>query len=496
MNARSAWGLTLVGLGGCIDYGYTQARQEDVFPQNRINSVDVLLVIDNSCSMVEEQANLAVNFDSFIQIFESAEITWQIGVVTTDTESEEFSGRFVGGDDEIMLIDAAGEVADEVRYDSSWGATEGVSLSLDPSYMSALDNDSEGRWCRGAASPGSVNPACGAGDGEGASDRYGAVIVTEFLADPGGVDDSLGEWVELTNVSASDVDLSDWALADHGKNLWSFPQGTVIPAGSVWVGARSADSGVNGGVTATAAFEGEFTLNNDVRVLSPEVEGAAEIFSELVAQGTTGAGIEMGLEAARLALSDTLLNGHNAGFLRDSANLSVVIVSDEEDSSPLPVDEYLNIYAAIKGDEAYRDHSRMSVSGVVGDEPPPFDGQPSCSSSNGNADYGSRYVYAAYQTGGLLDSICNDDFAPIVQDLGLTLTGLEQNFTLSRLPVVDSLEVSIYESADRSTKIRDLTLDVDYSFVEETNSLSFSPDQIPGSEQFVVASYLVRSGSK
>ncbi len=46
--------------------------------------VDVLLVIDNSGSMGEEQANLAANFGPFIEQLEGAGVDYRIGITTTD----------------------------------------------------------------------------------------------------------------------------------------------------------------------------------------------------------------------------------------------------------------------------------------------------------------------------------------------------------------------------------------------------------------------------
>ena len=226
-----------------------------------------------------------------------------------------------------------------------------------------------------------------------------------------------------------------------------------------------------------------------------------EIFQEMVAQGTSGSGIEMGLEAVRLATTEPLTSaaqdgtGANDGFLRSEANFSVLIVSDEEDSSPLPVYEYLRDFADLKGEAAYRDHTLMNVSAVIGDRAPEFDGEPSCSSDNGVADWGRRYLEAVEDTQGLVDSICDDDFSPIVNQLGLTLSGLEADFALSRVPVLDTLKVSIYDDADESSKVKDLTLDTDYTYVAESNTIHFEFDQVPEPEQYILAEYKVQSGS-
>jgi hypothetical protein len=231
------------------------------------------------------------------------------------------------------------------------------------------------------------------------------------------------------------------------------------------------------------------TLNNDVLILKPDTEGAGEIFSEMVAQGTTGTGIEMGLDSALSALSEPLLSTTNAGFVRTEANLSLIIVSDEEDSSQYAVDHYFSYFAGLKGDAAFRDHSLFNLSAVVGSEEPEFDGDPSCSSDDGVASYGSRYVDLAQRTNGLIESICDDDFSPIAQELGLTLSGLVAEYELSERPREDTLEVSLYSSASEDDFEKELVRDVDYIYVVERNSLRFEEGQVPPSQWFIKVEY-------
>ncbi len=484
--------VTLLLLAACQDQNFSQLTQEDVFQQERIQTVDVLLVVDNSCSMIEEQRKLATNFDSFIQFFDEAAVDWQIGVVTTDVEDAAQRGHLIGGDDEIVLSNAEGRSVDSVAYTRTWGIAPGMVLALDPSRFSTISNDSRSAWCSDvAASPGVANDGCtGAAGGPGADVRRGAVVITEFLADPSDVADEAGEWVEITNISDAEVPLAGWTLSDRGRNLWSFPADAVLPAGASRVVARTMD--VSGATWASGA---EFTLNNADLYLTAQTEGASEIFSEIVAQGTTGSGLEQGLEAARLAVTEPLLTGDNAGFIRPDANFSVLVVSDEEDSSPDPVSTYLRAFADLKGPDAYRDRSRMNVSAVVGDDAPEFEGEASCASENGVADFGRRYVAAVDATGGLHDSICAEDFSAIVNDLGLTLSGLQAEFELSRFPVLSSIEVSLYADESNESLIRVLTPDVDYTYVEERNVIRFQYEQVPDSENYVLVEYKIRSGS-
>lgn len=69
------------------------------FPLDVNKKVDVLLVLDNSGSMGEEQANLAANFGPFIEQLEAAGADYRIGVTTTDLGGQTCqSGGAAGGE--------------------------------------------------------------------------------------------------------------------------------------------------------------------------------------------------------------------------------------------------------------------------------------------------------------------------------------------------------------------------------------------------------------
>ncbi|MBI5549009.1 MAG: VWA domain-containing protein [Deltaproteobacteria bacterium] len=72
---------------------------------------------------------------------------------------------------------------------------------------------------------------------------------------------------------------------------------------------------------------------SDVTVLSSSTPDVLALAQRLVGQGIGGAGQEMGLEAARRAITEPLSSSGNAGFLRPGARLLVVILSDEDDCS-------------------------------------------------------------------------------------------------------------------------------------------------------------------
>lgn len=509
------WGALGVGgallvsaLVGCSDYSYTSQTNKDIFQQRRRNTVDVLMVVDNSCSMAEEQNKLASNFDGFIEAFSGVDVDWQIAVTTTDTLDPAQSGHLLGGDDEVVLKSAEGRTLDRVAWKATWGMTAGVSLQLDRELRSPTDNDSPESWCPSTASfgdgdlgsPGAANESCGAPVEEAppVADDLGPrepnandILFTEIMADPSSVADVAGEWVELLNVSTDTLDLSGCVLGDEGRNSFEVPAGTTVAPGATVVFGRSADLGVNGGVVVQVETQTAMTLNNDIKVLTPDTEGADEIFGELVAVGVTGSGIESGLDASRLALSEPLLSGDNAGFVREEANISLIYVSDENDYSRDGVSDYLTFFRDLKGEDAWRDPSFVTISAVAGIEAPAYEGQPSCESSNGFAAYGIRYVDLAARTDGAIESICNEDFSPIAAELGLTVSGLDVEFLLSEQPVISSLVVKLYETDAESSLMGELVIDVDYSYDDVKNAVVFAPQQVPPSQAYIVAEYKV-----
>jgi len=67
--------------------GSYAAMHEETFEQDEIDAVDILFVVDNSCSMSGQQTQLANNFSTFMNVFQSSGIDYNIGFITTDDDS-------------------------------------------------------------------------------------------------------------------------------------------------------------------------------------------------------------------------------------------------------------------------------------------------------------------------------------------------------------------------------------------------------------------------
>lgn len=215
-------------------------------------------------------------------------------------------------------------------------------------------------------------------------------------------------------------------------------------------------------------------------IITPQASDPQALFADVVHVGTEGNGIETGLESARRALS-----GINPGFPRDDSSLSVIFVSDEQDSSPDAVADYVDGYYALRGPRA-RDAfnaSALTVTEIADCTPEQF-----LVSSPG-----TRYIEAAEQTGGITANLCVEDFESIVVDLALTTSAVRDTFYLSHRPAADTLELSIEDEIipcdDGSWR---------YELVEEDGierpAIVFDPLHIPAASDRINVQYTHGNG--
>lgn len=209
---------------------------------------------------------------------------------------------------------------------------------------------------------------------------------------------------------------------------------------------------------------------------SMDPTSADSLFRSEVAVGTSGSPMECGLKAAHLALTDAnLLATDNAGFLRDDADLSIVFVSDEEDSSSWPVNDYINAFFEVKG---HRDRNVFNASALtVTDETPCTTEQAAYSTP------GTRYVDVASQTHGLIGNLCDSDFGHIVTELSLATSRMSDTYYLSAEPDASTLSVQI--QLDDGT-VNDIPCDAgDWTYQRVTDpdgehpAVVFATDHLP-----------------
>lgn len=97
-----AFAINVTQGGMPVDYlvtlrgaGDMTGSNEDVFRQDSKPKADILFVVDNSCSMSEEQQFLGTNFTAFLRYAVGNQVDFQIGVTTTDDDNGGEQGRLV-----------------------------------------------------------------------------------------------------------------------------------------------------------------------------------------------------------------------------------------------------------------------------------------------------------------------------------------------------------------------------------------------------------------
>ncbi|MBM4393426.1 MAG: hypothetical protein FJ090_20070, partial [Deltaproteobacteria bacterium] len=188
------------------------------------------------------------------------------------------------------------------------------------------------------------------------------------------------------------------------------------------LGTTTADYRI--GVTTTDPENGGVLVGP---VLTADTDDVITTFTGIVNVGTSGNRDEQGLAMAALGVRGDV----NPGFLRSDAYAHVVFVSDEDDHS--------------EGDaERYVDALRQSAPGLavyahalVGDEPA------GCLSGTSAAGAGSRYLAVATALDGLTESICSDDYALVLEAIGLQVSGWNPVFPLTEIAASATIEVNV-----------------------------------------------------
>ena len=180
------------------------------------------------------------------------------------------------------------------------------------------------------------------------------------------------------------------------------------------------------------------TVDDDFETLLPE----------RMLVGTSGSNKEKGLSAALEAVSEPRISGGNAGFLRAEADLSIIVVSDENDCSDdealaeethhacyskpgqlVAVDDFVADFRLLK------DGPRVTLSGLIAPD------DHSCEDSW----EGKRYAAVADQLGGIVGDICEADYGGLMDEMGFAAAGLISVFQLSEIPDTASLVVHVDE---------------------------------------------------
>ncbi len=144
-------------------------------------------------------------------------------------------------DAELNLDDVDGDgydTCDDDCDDDNAAANPGESEVHD-----AVDNDCDGLVDEGAL-------------------PTGALLITEVMQNPDGVDDSDGEFFEVLNTTDLEINLLGLEVTDAGTDAFTVSLDVWVAAGEYAVLARNGDFNLNGGVDVHYVYPGDFSLAN------------------------------------------------------------------------------------------------------------------------------------------------------------------------------------------------------------------------------------------
>tara|TARA_Y100001968_G_scaffold333510_1_gene396806 strand:- start:3193 stop:4245 length:1053 start_codon:yes stop_codon:yes gene_type:complete len=250
-------------------------------------------------------------------------------------------------------------------------------------------------------------------------------------------------WVIDTSCSMLD---EQEALATNGPNFFEFFIESDVP---FHIGSTS----TNVDEEDTDGLDGR--LAGDPGFLTAETPNLADAFLERTLLGIDpGHNWEKGLQAAWKAL-EYLGESDNAGFLRDEANLSIIVVSDEPDFSETAAgqhesliqwEDFVDWLDGFKGEDREQETQLSAVVGISEagvDDPEGCNLHPDPERWGEGALRGDGYLEAAMATGGSYQSICTENWATVLSRMGLTSAGLSDTFLLDEQPAIGTLEVEV-----------------------------------------------------
>ena len=107
------------------------------------------------------------------------------------------------------------------------------------------------------------------GDGDVPPAAPGDLVINEVMQNPSAVSDGSGEWLEIYNSSANDIDIDGWTIRDDDFDSHVITNGgpLVVPAGGYAVLGNNVDSATNGGAAVNYAYAGLFLSNGGDEVV-------------------------------------------------------------------------------------------------------------------------------------------------------------------------------------------------------------------------------------
>ena len=182
-----------------------------------------------------------------------------------------------------------------------------------------------------------------------------------------------------------------------------------------------------------ASHKGQLREVAGQRWIDDETADPVNVFSGMANLGTSGSSSEAGRATTYRAI-ELKKDGYNAGFIREEAGLHIIVISDEQDSStttPISKAEFVDYLLTLKTDVEL-----VTFSSIVN--------PPNCGFCGGGSA-GTDYIEVTNAVGGILWDINDQNWATVLEQLGVQAAGLKREFFLTELPVPGSIQVAIEE---------------------------------------------------
>jgi len=182
------------------------------------------------------------------------------------------------------------------------------------------------------------------------------------------------------------------------------------------------------GVITTDMANAEFSGKLVGPYLTPSTPDVVGAFIDQIDLGSGGSADEQGFEATEAALTSPLVTGHNMGFMRESAALATIVISDEDNSGRMSASSFTSWYFGLKTAPELVTFNAICEDIFL-----------SC----------TKYAEAADTTGGITGDIGSSDYASVLETISYTAAGLTVSFDLEEEPsdlsrmsvLVDGVEV-------------------------------------------------------
>ncbi|MGB3734121.1 MAG: lamin tail domain-containing protein [Ilumatobacter sp.] len=222
--------------------------------------------------------------------------------------------------EDLSLFNAAGVIeivtpnnisVDRVEYSAASGFPLDKAHSIELG-STATDNALGANWCstidryndQDFGTPGAA----------GTCDEPAPIValqISEVTRNPAVVSDRDGEWFEVFNPTADDIDLLNWSIGDEGSEHYVVRQSVIVPAEGYAVVARSGDQSINGGVSADLVIGDAMVLYNSA--------------DEIVIHDQHGRGVD----AVRWTSSGLMPRPNGGSMSRTDASLKSFAPSDD-----------------------------------------------------------------------------------------------------------------------------------------------------------------------